>query len=534
MSYLWGKANEPDYSWLSVVCNLNPNFKILKYIMIAIFLKKVSGYLQYLIIGSLCLCFVGCNQKSEKELSFAFMGDLHYSLNHIEKTDSLVQAVAGELNNLERKPEFLIQTGDFFHGSSGVSIESEAEMAFSHFTRDIGMPYFIAKGNHDSRTQYEKNALPLFSKELGVKVAKSYYSFDKGNSHFVMLDAGEKNLPEMLSWLEKDLQTARANPKTDHIFAAAHDPLWIVARAGFTSREYAGKVGPLLAKYKIDAYFCGHTHNKTVTVRLIDNQPVTQIMDAAVVEKGRLFMLAPFMNHVYAKPSDDASPDILPLDEGHQIFIPKSQLQYYWGYQEGSMSSYYIITIKGKSIQADWYVLGSGLVRSFKWDEPGKLTDLKSPEKIQKNPITENDLQQISKAWLYAAPWILKDSVAAPFTINGVPAGTVKINRVKMAASPFWNKIEIPLNESAMKSIRMINEINISNPSGGQFGLAHVFLLVQLKNGRFARTNIARKVLTSFDPAGGDYYNFPAAELIASVKSGDPLQKVVLNFEFFY
>ncbi len=289
-----------------------------------------------------------------------------------------------------------------------------------------------------------------------------------------------------------------------------------------------------MAKYKVDAYFCGHTHNKTVTVCLVDGQPVTQIMDAAVVEKGRLFMLSPFLNHVAEEPADPSRPGIMPLEEGHQIFIPASKLLYYWGYQEGSTTSYYVFTVSGNSVQADWHVLGQGVVRSFKWDEPGKLLNLKTPEKIKKDPLADNDLNQISKAWLYAAPWITQDSVFAPFAINGVPAGTIWMSRVKMSGSPFWNKIEVPLNKSAVAAIKMNNEISILNPERGKFGLAHIFLMVQFKDGSCAKSNVAQKVLTSFDPSDGNYTNFPGAELIDSVNAGSPLAKVVLSFDRFY
>jgi hypothetical protein len=499
-----------------------------------VILKKRHGYLHHLCLMLFFFLAVSCGVKPDKELTFAFMGDLHYSVQDSLKTDSLVQSVAKELNNLPVKPEFIIQTGDFFHGSNGGNIQNEAAMAFRHFARDIGMPFYISKGNHDSRTPYEKCALPIFSRELGFDVLKSYYSFDKANCHFIMLDCTEEDLPEMLLWLEKDLKTAKSSPKTEHIFAAGHFPLWIVARAGFTAPEYASRVASLLAKYKADAYFCGHTHNKTVTVRLIDNQPVTQIMDASVVEKGRLFMLAPFMYHVKTKPPDDTQPGILPLEEGHQIFIPGYQLKYYWGYQEGSSTSYYSFTVSGRSVKADWYVLDQGLVRSFKWDEPGKLTDLKSPAKTEKELLSDNDFKKISKAWFYAAPWIEKDSVSAPISINGIKAGTIKISGIKMAGSPFWNKIEVPLNEPAIDAIKINNEISITNPENAKFGLAHIFLLVQFKDGHFARSNIAPKVLTSFDPSGGEYYGFPARELIESVNTGDPLARVFSSFDRFY
>lgn len=479
-------------------------------------------------------CFYLLSQETSSRLTFAFMGDLHYSLANLARTDSLVNSVAAEMKQEKNKPEFIILTGDFFHAGGGVNIADEASAAFTRFSKDTGIPFYIAKGNHDSKVHYERNALPLFSQELGREISRSYYSFDIANCHFSMIDASEKNTDEMLQWLDKDLKEARSNPAVKHIFAAAHDPLWIVARAGFTNADYAEKVAKILARYKVDAYFCGHTHNKTVTVRSFDNQPVTQIMDAAVVEKDRLFMLAPFLRRVGAQPSDKARPGILPLEEGHMIFIPEKEKKYYWGYQEGSTTSYYVITVNGKNVKADWHVTGQGVVRSFKWSEPGFITDLKKPPVKGKRQIKEDDLKHISKAWIYAAPWIEKDSVAAPFNVNAIQAGTLRFDRKRMAASPFWNKIEVPLNEQALKAIRLNNEISISNPAGCKFGLAHIFIMVQFSDGRFAKTNLAPKVVTSFDPAGGSYPSFPAAELIDKVNLGRDLATVNLSFDEFY
>jgi hypothetical protein len=57
---------------------------------------------------------------------------------------------------------------------------------------------------------------------------------------------------------------------------------------------------------------------------------------------------------------------------------------------------------------------------------------------------------------------------------------------------------------------------------------------VQFRDGRFARSDISQKVLTSFDPSEGEYANFPSGELIASVNTGDPLENVILTFDRFY
>ena len=198
------------------------------------------------------------------------------------------------------------------------------------------------------------------------------------------------------------------------------------------------------------------------------------------MEEGRLFNLAPFLNHTKGKPSDPARPGILPLEEGHQIFIPPSELKYYWGYQEGSTTSYNIIKVKGKSVTVDWHVLGEGVVRSFKWDEPGILTDLKSPEKTIGELLPVDAMKQADSAWLYTAPWTNEELVNAPFSINGVPAGTIEITRKRMAGSPFWNKTEIPLDCSVMAAIKTENEISFLNPLKQKFGFAHIFLMVRI------------------------------------------------------
>lgn len=491
-------------------------------------------FLKFCILLFAIPAITGCENRSAETLCFAFIGDLHYAINDSTAAGNIVCEIAGEMKDLERKPDFIIQTGDFFHAGRGVNIASEAEMAFNHFRRDIGIPFFISRGNHDSKVHFEKNALPLFSRQLGREIDKSYYSFRRGNCHFIMLDSGEKDLQGMLSWLGQELRSASSDPAVEHIFVAGHEPLWIVARAGFTNQAYAKAVSALISEYKTDCYFCGHTHNKTVTVRLIDGRPVTQLMDAAVVEKGRLSMLAPMLDKIRTEPWDSTDPGILPLEEAHQIFIPESQLKYYYGYQEGSSASYYIINVRGDIVQADWHVKGKGVVRSFMWKKPGELKDMVVPERKKGEPVGPGDYKKIEMAWLYAAPWILTDSLSAPFTINNVPAGRIEITRKGMAYSPFWNKVEISIDKNALSSISRENEIIIANPAGKEFGLAHLFILVKFSDGRFARTNIASRVITSFVPQEKRYSNFPDQELLETVTPGNSLAPVKLIFDNYY
>jgi len=502
-------------------------------IMKEIKFKNKSGVFFALFLAQVICMTCSCDLKIKHELRFAVIGDLHYSIQESVTSEYIIPAFSDELHKLKTLPEFIIQTGDFIHGGRGKDIESEAAFAFSNFSEIINIPFYLSRGNHDRHPAFKEHALKLFSTQSGKSITRLYYSFNKANCHFIFLDCEEEDLTEQMIWLEEDLKKATSDPDIDHIFAAGHYPLWIVARAGFTRPDYAENVASLLARYKTDAYFCGHTHNKTISVRLIEGQPVTQIMDAAAVEEDRLFNLAPFLRHIRNEPGDKRDPGILALEECHQIFIPENELIFYRGYQEGSSASYNVITVKNKEVRVDWHVAGKGVLLSYKWNSPGQIVEITPEITHEKSPVTKDDLLHIEKAWYYAAPWTSEDSISVPLMINGADAGTLDLTRARMAYSPFWNKIEIPLNRSSMNVIRNENEISVLNPSKSKFGLAHMFLLVQLKDGRFAKSNISQKVLTSFIP-GEAMNNFPAAELIDAVNTGQDLSTVKLKFEYFY
>ena len=466
-------------------------------------------------------------------LRFAVFGDIHYKIPDYTVADYFVNPVMKELTALDPYPSFLLQTGDFFHANRDTDWELEASFAFTHFSSTIGMPFYIAIGNHDKRSAYEKNALPIFSRQLGQTLATSYYSFDKGNCHFLILDCVQRDFAGQLAWAENDLKAALANPKIEHIFVAGHYPLWIVARSGFTNHAYAKPFAKLLARSGIDAYFCGHTHNNTVTVRLVDGRPLTQISSCGVVEEGRLFHLAPFLKYMRPKPVNPYDPGLLPLEESRRIFVPAQELKYYWGYQEGGTSTYNVVTVRGDKVRVDWHVLGKGILRSYEWDKPGRLVNVKEPAPVPVVPVDDADLGEIQRAWCYVAPWTKAEEVRAPFTINGISAGVCVMTKKEVAYSPFWNMLEIPLAPKAMNGLRRVNTLRVSNPGQREFGLAHVLLLAQLEDGRIIKTDIAPAVFASFPMTGQERF-FPVPELIRSVNLGDDLQEITLTFEKKY
>jgi hypothetical protein len=70
----------------------------------------------------LTFLFTACNQASEKEVSFVFVGDVHYKIPEYHAAKHWVPQLAKELDALVVNPEFVIQTGDFFHGNRGTDI----------------------------------------------------------------------------------------------------------------------------------------------------------------------------------------------------------------------------------------------------------------------------------------------------------------------------------------------------------------------------------------------------------------------------
>ncbi|GAA5222325.1 metallophosphoesterase [Membranihabitans marinus] len=124
----------------------------------------------------------------------------------------------------EEKVDFLIQLGDFKdqdevpNEKKTLKYLSAMEKEFSRFN---GAKYHVL-GNHDhdsiSKRQFLKNV-----SISGFKEAKNFYSFDKNDFHFIVLDANytsqgmeydhgnfdwkDANIPaNQLLWLEKDLE----------------------------------------------------------------------------------------------------------------------------------------------------------------------------------------------------------------------------------------------------------------------------------------------------------------------------------------
>jgi len=156
---------------------------------------------------------------------------------------------------LQANPAFVLQTGDLVHASKDNSLWKIYDDITGEMRRKI--PVYTARGNHDfGGTAYEDRMTAPFTS--GNKL---WYSFNKGNSHFIALAIDEFSPYDVGSlqyqWLEADLIAAR--PNTRHIFVFFHSGPYSIGSHGsnLTVRRI---LCPLFDKFNVDAVFNGHDH----------------------------------------------------------------------------------------------------------------------------------------------------------------------------------------------------------------------------------------------------------------------------------
>ena len=199
---------------------------------------------------------------------FAMITDLHYAdkdtagTRHYRETIAKL-AQAGKQFQAE-KPDFLAALGDLIDAAKEVQTELGYLKRISQELDKIKLPKHYVLGNHcvDTLTKGEFLA--------GVGQAKSYYSFDKGGIHFVVLDAcfrsdgvpyqrknfewTDPNIEKReVEWLKQDL--AGTDKKT---VVFVHQRLDVTGSYGIKNADQVRKV--LEDSGKVLAVFQGHSH----------------------------------------------------------------------------------------------------------------------------------------------------------------------------------------------------------------------------------------------------------------------------------
>lgn len=164
-------------------------------------------------------------------LRFGVLTDAHYAgyesrgTRHYRESLGKMRECVGRMN--EEKVAFLVELGDFNDGS-GKPAEDDAlrylagiEAEFARFNG----PRYHALGNHNTDVLSKPQVLGRIE-NTGIEPARSFYSFDHGGLHFMVLDPNfrtdgaaydrgdyqwtDANIPTgQIDWLSEDLAAAR-------------------------------------------------------------------------------------------------------------------------------------------------------------------------------------------------------------------------------------------------------------------------------------------------------------------------------------
>jgi len=160
-----------------------------------------NNILRNLIWITILLQFVSCS--SEEFVRFGVISDVHQDIMH--DGEERLSRFIEEMNTIQ--PDFIIQLGDFCRPYS-------YNKDFLDIYYDFQGPQYHVIGNHEMDGGFSRDSVLRF---WGVQ--KSYYSFDSGDLHFIVLDGNDFNPgpdkppgynkyigAKQVEWLKSDLE----------------------------------------------------------------------------------------------------------------------------------------------------------------------------------------------------------------------------------------------------------------------------------------------------------------------------------------
>lgn len=201
-----------------------------------------------------------------KALNIGFITDIHHGFcaDALDRLGVFIKEASS------RELDFIIQGGDFCHPTP------EAKECMDLWNTYKGEKYHVL-GNHDMDKGSKQDAMDFF----GMK--DNYYSFDKGDFHFVIMDGnyilkegkyedyGHANFYidqanrslvslEQIEWLKQDLE--KTEKQTIIISHQAFDEIWDgwSSPSRFAVRKVIDDANNRTDYQKVIACFCGHHH----------------------------------------------------------------------------------------------------------------------------------------------------------------------------------------------------------------------------------------------------------------------------------
>lgn len=194
-------------------------------------------------------------EKNTSDFTFAQITDIHLDASHLSDFNEVI----AELKGLS--PAFVIATGDLIAEGNTATV-TQAQQWFELYKNaiaDLGITVFNAVGNHDvvgiNRSDVAGTDPGYGEGTYTSLFGPSYYSFDWGQYHCIVLDPNDlvdgKQVYQLsdtqLQWLKEDLRFRKDSP----LLLFYHEP-----NTSWRNRDQFLEV---LGNHQVNA-FCGHLH----------------------------------------------------------------------------------------------------------------------------------------------------------------------------------------------------------------------------------------------------------------------------------
>jgi len=165
---------------------------------------------------------------------------------------------------LSHSPDLAVCTGDI-----GGAFAESLRCFFDPIRKLTGIPFYVAIGNHEYGDATADYRIPAFERLLDQPGNGYYFSFDYGNSHFIVLDAHRPRFTDISPeseegrWLVADL-ASRSSKEASFRFVFVHEPPF---SQNWEGTDYDGEEAlrrhlvPLMERFRVSAVFSGHAHD---------------------------------------------------------------------------------------------------------------------------------------------------------------------------------------------------------------------------------------------------------------------------------
>ena len=189
-------------------------------------------------IGTSAKAMVADDSEKKSLLKVVFLSDVHVKPDAIAETG--MRKALKHVNALKQKPAFIINGGDSIMDAMAADkakTQAQWDVWNTILSEENKLPIYHCIGNHDIWGWQVKDETiktdPLYEKNWVVqqhKMPHRFYSFDKNNWHFIVLDSTQENNggyisrldEEQFAWLENDLKNT---PAEKLICIVSHIPI---------------------------------------------------------------------------------------------------------------------------------------------------------------------------------------------------------------------------------------------------------------------------------------------------------------------